>query len=74
MVFAAIVAVILIYFIYRFSNRNKYVGTASSSPTAFGKLADAEGKIIALKAATKAKKADVDEAHADLDELHDLLG
>lgn len=42
--------------------------------SAFSKLADAEGKVIALKAATKVKQEEAKAAHAALDEVHKLLG
>lgn len=47
---------------------------APTSTTAFGKLAEADGKLIALKVATEAKKAEAVAAHAALDEVHDILG
>jgi fido (protein-threonine AMPylation protein) len=50
------------------------VNQVTAGVTAFAKLADAEGKIIALKAATAVKTAEASAVHAGLDEIHKLLG
>lgn len=42
--------------------------------SAFAKLSEADGKLIALKVATDAKKAEAAAAHDSLDELHKILG
>lgn len=47
---------------------------AVSGVSAFAKVADAEGKLIALKAVTEAKKIEAAAVHAGLDELHKILG
>jgi len=50
------------------------VGQVTGGVTAFAKVAEAEGKLIALKAATAAKTEEAKLVHAGLDELHKLLG
>jgi hypothetical protein len=42
--------------------------------SAFAKVAELEGKLIALKAVAEVKKAEATAVHATLDELHKLLG
>jgi uncharacterized protein (DUF2147 family) len=45
-----------------------------TSDSAFGKVADARGKIEALKSVAKDLAADAKNAHADLDDVHKILG
>ena len=42
--------------------------------SAFAKVAEVEGKLIALKAVAEVKKAEAEAVHASLDELKKVLG
>jgi hypothetical protein len=50
------------------------VQIAVSRGSAFARVAEQEGKLIALKAAAAVKKAEALAAHASLDEIDSLLG
>lgn len=72
---ASIAAGLIAYGAYSFyKNRKAIVTKVASGPTAFAKLAEADGKLIALKVATDAKKAEAVAAHDAIDEVHKLLG
>ena len=66
------------YFGYKLYQKNADAKAAVSQVTggvsAFAKVAEAEGKLIALKAVTAAKTEEAKLVHAGLDELHKLLG
>ena len=76
---AALVFAVVTYFGYRAYQDNQAAAKAAASQvgagvSAFGKLAEAEGKLIALKAATEAKALEAKAVHSTLDEIHKLLG
>jgi hypothetical protein len=67
------------YFGYRTITDNKAAFQSAADQitggvTAFGKLAEAESKLLALKVAAEAKAAEAKAVHATLDEIHKLLG
>jgi hypothetical protein len=63
---------------YRLYTNNAAAKAAANQVTggvsAFARVAEAEGKLIALKAVTAAKTEEAKLVHAGLDELHKLLG
>lgn len=44
------------------------------SASAFAKVAELDGKLIALRAVADVKRVEANAVHASLDELHNLLG
>jgi hypothetical protein len=60
--------------LYRKFKTNSVVNTVAAKGTAFARVAEQEGKLIALKAAAEVKKAAAVEAHKALDEIDALLG
>jgi hypothetical protein len=50
------------------------VTVVASKGTAFARLAEQEGKVVALKAANAAKNAEAKAIHAGLDEFDKLIG
>lgn len=55
--------------------RTKAVASGTpSGVSAFAKVAELEGKLIALRVTAEAKKAEATAVHAALDEVHALLG
>lgn len=50
------------------------VGSVEGKASAFARVAEQEGKLIALKAVTAAKKAEAVAVHATLTEIDKLLG
>lgn len=73
---AAVIVAVIVYR-YRVQILAKLRGTVvavEGGVSAFAKVAEADGKLIALKAVTEIKKAEAIAVHAGLDEIHKILG
>ncbi len=78
-VLVVLLAVATSWFGYRTYKDNQAASKAAAGQiaggvSAFGKLAEAETKLLALKAAAEAKALEAKAVHATLDEIHKLLG
>lgn len=57
-----------------FATTTSTVASVTGGTSAFAKVAEADGKIIALKAVADVKKAEALAVHDSLDEIHKILG
>lgn len=72
LVITALTAGGLLY--HRYLNKRSPSNITANKGSAFARVAEQEGKLIALKAVSSAKKAEALAAHAALDEVDKLLG
>jgi hypothetical protein len=76
--FTAVVVVVLVVLAglaYQYFKRTpEQVAAGGSGVSAFARLAEADGKIIALKAGTELKLAEAKLRQTALDEVHKILG
>ena len=74
MIFEIVGAVAIAYAGYRlYKQLASRAATGQGGVGAFARLAEADGKIIALKIAVEAKKVEAEAVHASLDELNKLF-
>jgi hypothetical protein len=70
-----IVLTVVAIAVFLFANRKKVTTAVAGSGTdAFSKIASAEGKIVAAKAAAEKQFKDALDVHKDIDAVHNLLG